>query len=181
MRRDKDKINMRDNMDCFVKIYKENYYFMYHVAYSILQHQEDAENAVQDAFVTLAETKEKYLRSDNKNIKGLCIIIAKNKALDILRKRKVMSEESLENLVICDTIPQNQPEEAYLIEEEKDWLMKVIAKTPEMSRIVLELRYVYEYNIHEIARILGISRKTAETRLYRAKIKMREIIENEKR
>lgn len=181
MHRDKDKADMRDNRDCFVEIYKENYHFMYHVAYGILQHQEDAENAVQDAFVTLAETKEKYLRSDNKNIKGLCIIIAKNKALDILRKRKVMSEESLENLVIYDTVPQNQPEEAYLIEEGKEWLTRVIAKTPEMSRIVLELKYVYEYNIYEIAQILGISKKTAEIRLYRAKLKMREIIENERR
>ena len=44
----------------FRGIYKDNYLKMYHIALGYLKQQEDAENAVQDAFLALAENFEKY-------------------------------------------------------------------------------------------------------------------------
>ena len=44
----------------FEKIYRENYLTMYHIALGILKSQADAENAVHEAFLKLAEKFEKY-------------------------------------------------------------------------------------------------------------------------
>ena len=39
----------------FQKIYEENYMKMYHIAFGILKHRMEAENAVQEAFDSIAK------------------------------------------------------------------------------------------------------------------------------
>ena len=53
---------------------------MYRVAYGILGQKEEAENAVHDAFVKLADKFARYERLSEKEMDGLCITIARNTA-----------------------------------------------------------------------------------------------------
>ena len=53
-------------------------------------------------------------------------------------------------------------------------------KLPELQKEILELKYYHELTNKEISKILGISPKNVEVRLYRARNKMKELIENEK-
>lgn len=59
------------------------------------------------------------------------------------------------------TIPFQQPEDHALYEE--------LSRLPSKYRIVLYLRYYEEYQVQEIAELLGISPNLASTRLSRAK------------
>ena len=51
----------------FEKIYEENYLRMYHIAFSILKQQADAEDAVHEAFLSIAKNFRKYSKLSNKN------------------------------------------------------------------------------------------------------------------
>jgi DNA-directed RNA polymerase specialized sigma24 family protein len=45
--------------------------------------------------------------------------------------------------------------------------------------MTVDLKYFYDYSNKEIAKIMNVPVKTIEMRLYRAKIKIRELWENE--
>ena len=64
--------------------------------------------------------------------------------------------------------------------EEYERLHRIMAQLPEVLKVTLDLKYFYDYSNKEISKILNIPVKTVEMRLYRAKIKMRELLENEK-
>ncbi|MCI8489153.1 MAG: hypothetical protein HFJ04_02695 [Lachnospiraceae bacterium] len=50
---------------------------MYHIALGITKNQSDAENAVQEAFLALAEKFEKYSHLNGREMSGLCVSIMK--------------------------------------------------------------------------------------------------------
>lgn len=163
----------------FEQTYKDNYLYMYHVAFKILKHQMDAENAVHEAFLSIAENYKKYSKLSCREMTGLCVTIVKHKSIDILRKAKHLSDEEVENLVLYNEINEYEPEAAVVQKEQKDKIVWMMRQLPETLRIVLDLKYFYNYSNREIAKMLKISNKTVEMRLYRAKIKMRELLEHE--
>lgn len=64
---------------------------MYRVAYKILKKKHLAEDAVQEAFLSILDYTEK-LRSMGKGQKeGFAVVVTRNKALDLLRKEKPMA------------------------------------------------------------------------------------------
>ena len=72
----------------FGQIYEKNYRTMYYVALKILKNKEEAEDAVHGAFVKLAEKYDTYRHLTSQEMTSLCVIIVKNKCLDMLRVSK---------------------------------------------------------------------------------------------
>ena len=167
------------NHNLFQKIYEENYLRMYHVAFGILKNQADAENAVSEAFLSIAENHKKYFKISGSKIPGLCVTIVKHKSIDILRRQKHWSEEEVENLVLYQTDPDYEPEGRLERIEQGKLVQRLLSQMPETLRAVLELKYFYDYSDREIAKCLGISVKAVQMRVYRAKQKMKGLLENE--
>lgn len=172
---------LQDNEEkqSFRMMYEKNYLLMYRVALRILMRQMDAENAVHEAFLSIAERFEKYKFLTEKEMTGLCIAIAKNKAIDILREEKHWSEEAIEEYVVPTSDTDKNPEIFTERKEEQKRIRKMIESLPEVLKMTIDLKYYYEYSNKEIANIMGIPRKTVEMRLYRAKIKLKEMINDE--
>ena len=61
--------------------------------------------------------------------------------------------------------PERDPREAALRE--------AVARLPEALRTVLYLRYLEDTPVREVAALLGVSEKTVEGRLYRARERLR--------
>ena len=156
----------------FGQIYEKNYRTMYYVALKILKNKEEAEDAVHGAFVKLAEKYDTYRHLTSQEMTSLCVIIVKNKCLDMLRVSKSGLQSDLEKVDYALHGEKDQPLENVLLEA-----MKIL---PEKLRLVLELRYFHEYSNGEIAKILDISKKNVEIRLYRAKKKMKEVLQYER-
>jgi len=152
---------------------------MYHTAFQILKHQMEAENAVQEAFVSIAKNYKKYACLSGSKVTGLCITAVKNKCIDAIRRQRHLSEENLEDLVLYNTDTDYEPETYVECREQREMVRRLLTRLPEVYCQVLVLKYYYDYNNQEIAKQLRISKKTAEVRLYRAKKKMRELLENE--
>ena len=163
----------------FEKIYNENYLRMYHISLSILKNPASAEDAVHEAFLSIAKNFKIYSKLSCREMEGLCVTIVKNKTIDQFRYQKRFSDEVLENLVLYNEYAEFEPERHYQNKQESAKIHNILKKLPEILRMTVDLKYFYDYSNKEIAKIMNVPVKTIEMRLYRAKIKIRELWENE--
>lgn len=161
----------------FQAVYEENYLKMYHIVLGILKQKADAENAVHEAFLTLAENFGKYSHLTGSKMTVFCITIAKNKAIDILRKQKHYSAAELEDLILYDERAEANPENAQAASEESDRIRKALKNISHVLQEALVLKYYYGMSNREIAKMQGVSKKAVEMRLYRGKQKLKGILD----
>lgn len=165
----------------FQQIYQQNYRTMYYVAMGILKNPQEAEDAVHSSFVKLAEKFGKYSRLSCSEMTSLCVIIVKNKSLDMKKVSRSSTQCGLEKVEFSIETAEKEPLQALVEREEAEALSEALRCLPEGLRMVLELKYFHEYSNSEIADILDISKKNVEIRLYRAKKRMKEVLQGEGR
>lgn len=153
----------------FEEIYLKYRGLMYHVAYEILQNQQDAEDAVHQAFVVVAEKMEKLGAATCPKTKGYVVTVVENKAIDLYRRRR-----RHQDLELNDELPGIQA-----VYEGENALTACILKLPARYREVILLRYVYGYSVKELASILGLSFAAASKLDQRAKARLRDLYEKE--
>jgi RNA polymerase sigma-70 factor, ECF subfamily len=103
--------------------------------------------------------------------------VALNHIKDYLRKNKKRSREiSLEALGGIDLAAENEVslEKGQTEEKRRALVQAALQRLPEKHRIVLTLRDIQGLSYEEIARILGLSPGTVDSRLFRARKKLRE-------
>ena len=170
-------LDSEEDKSRFQIIYEENYLRMYHVAFGILKRQAEAENAVHEAFLGIAENFKKYSRISCSEMTGLCVTIVKHKAIDIWRREQHLSEQELETFIFAEDSAEFSPEGVAEQKEQSALMQRALSELPEVLKETLVLKYYYEYGNREIAKILDIPVKTVEMRLYRGKAKLREILD----
>ncbi len=101
--------------------------------------------------------------------------IALNTASDHLKKRRNRSTTSLEDLAGFDA-PDARPAPGTELSgsELRDTLAKSISELPAKYRDILVLREYEELAYEEIAEVLGCSKGTVESRLFRARARLKE-------
>lgn len=153
----------------FEKLYLRYRAYMYRIAYQILQRKEDAEDAVHNAFLSIARNIDKVEDPTSPKARGYVSIIVERKAIDLYReRRKIVSDELVENEIGI----------SYPFPEEHD-LVWCITKLPPRYRQVILLKYSHGYSVKEIAEILNISHTAASKLDQRAKKKLEEICREE--
>lgn len=146
---------------------------MFNTALRITGEHADAEDVLQEAFVSAFENLKSY-RADAAFGAWLKRIVI-NKALNHIQKSKrdlmmVNEEEAVEEPVRAD-----EPEPQYSVEVVK----RGMAELPSGFRSVLSL-YLFEgYDHKEISQILNISESTSKTQYKRAKDKLKTILKKE--
>ena len=156
---------------------------VYLAAYSILQNQEEAEDAAQEAMLKALKSLRNF-RAESK-FSTWVISIAINEARGRLRHARVLKIESLDALqndadgapipaVISDW--REVPLQALERKELREMLRKAIAGLPEIYRATILLRDVEELSIAETATALGVSEGVVKTRLLRARLMMQKIL-----
>jgi RNA polymerase sigma-70 factor (ECF subfamily) len=141
---------------------------MYNVSYRITGREEDAEDALQEAFISAFNNLQSY-RADATFGAWLKRIVV-NKSINLLKKRKheLISEEEQWD------IPEEEVQEEYREELTVDRVKKAIEELPDGYRTVLSLYLLEGYDHQEIAGIMGISESTSKSQLNRAKTKLRD-------
>ena len=152
---------------------------IFRLAQNITGNREDAEDAMQDAFLkSYAHLKE--FQGDSRFYTWL-VRIAVNESLMRLRKRKP-NQISLDEPVGTDDdiMPREvedwgpSPEQRYAQTELQQILNAAIENLDPAYRTVFVLRDVEELSTEEAAALLGISVPAVKSRLLRARLKMRE-------
>jgi RNA polymerase sigma-70 factor, ECF subfamily len=147
----------------------------------ITQNREDAEDAMQEAFLKSYEHLPNF-QGDSRFYTWL-VRIAVNQALMKLRKRRpnqvsldepVETEDDLVAHQIRDWGPS--PEQRFAQTELHEILNRAIAQISPDYRTVFTLRDVEGISTEETAQLLGISVPAVKTRLLRARLKLRAIL-----
>lgn len=153
----------------FEQIYLKYRNLMFYVARKILNNQQDAEDAVHQAFVSIIENLEKISDVDCPKTRSYIVIIVERKAIDLMRKNeKVVSMESIDEATgIKISLPDD------------DGISNAFANLPARYREVLLLHYDNGYSTKEIAKMFGMKRSTVQKLLWRAKNALQEILDKE--
>ena len=139
----------------------------------------DAEDAVQEA---LAAAWFKLASFDqSRPINPWLTRITVNKCRDILRKRRVRQFFEFDGsgdieLRIADTAPD--PSEDLQARQTLEVMQREITRLPAKLREPFVLVTFGDNSQAQAAHVLGISEKAVETRVYRARTKLREIYKN---
>lgn len=141
---------------------------LYRVAYYILESRQDAEDALQDLFVRLWNSRDTL--DCILNPKAYCITMMKNECIDRIRRAQVskVSEEQAESLSDDNDVLQSLEER-----EQVDRVMKSMALLTENERKVLWMRVMEDMTYDEITERTGMNNLTLRVLLSRARSKIR--------
>ena len=141
---------------------------MYNISFRITRREEDAEDALQEAFISAFRNLASY-RADATFGAWLKRIVV-NKSINVLKKRKHEWMPEDEQWDVAEEETQVDYREELTVSRVK----KAIEELPDGYRTVLSLYLLEGYDHQEIAEIMGISESTSKSQLNRAKGKLRE-------
>jgi RNA polymerase sigma-70 factor, ECF subfamily len=154
---------------------------IFRLTQNITQNREDAEDAMQEAFLKAYEHLQSF--EGNSRFYTWLVRIAVNQALMKLRKRRP-NVVSLDEEVNTgeDMVPREvedwgpSPADRYAQTELSEILTKVIGDLDPPFRIVFQLRDIEELSTEETAEALGLSVPAVKSRLLRARLKLRQTL-----
>jgi RNA polymerase sigma-70 factor, ECF subfamily len=144
----------------------------FNLAYWILQSREDAEDAVQDAFVRAFRAFDKFAGT---GVRTWLLAIVRNVAYSALEARKrsrnviTLSEESSLGNAVDAVSQEPSPEAAVVIREGQQLLLDALTRLPPIHRDILVLREMEGLSYAEISQITGTTIGTVMSRLSRAR------------
>ncbi|MCE6992632.1 RNA polymerase sigma factor [Dyadobacter sp. CY323] len=159
------------NKDAFGTLYKLHYRQLYGYGNKFLRNTQLVEDAIQDLFVHLWNTRESL--SQVHNVKFYLFRALRR---DLVR----LAEKSRRFEDIGDELAEKNQPERYLFEEEEQEklliqkLTRMLRKLPERQLEVVTLRFFDNFKTEEIAAIMGISEKSVRNTLYKALTHLRE-------
>jgi len=149
-----------------------------------LRNEEDARDAVQDAFVSAFKSIDRF--EGNARLGTWLHRIAMNSALMKLRTRKRDAEEEIDDL-----LPQFDEHSHHVLpvqgwaatgdeiverRETREIVRASIDRLPDSYRTVILLRDIEEMDTAETARVLGLSENAVKIRLHRARQALRTLL-----
>ncbi|MDQ3292394.1 MAG: sigma-70 family RNA polymerase sigma factor [Bacteroidota bacterium] len=161
--------------DSYFTYFLDTYKHMaYSVAFSITDNKEDAEDAVQEAFVKAYRSLAKFRQEAKFSTWFYKIVV--NTALTKVKRHKIYSEVAVEEL--SDTLIEST-DLAYkklATEEQRQYIDLAMAKLNPEDRLILTLYYLNENSLEEITEITAIKPENLKMKLHRARKKMYAIL-----
>jgi RNA polymerase sigma-70 factor (ECF subfamily) len=166
------ELMQKPSLQEFGRIFEEYYEFVYRTAYSITRTPQDAEDVVQTIFLRLL--RQEAPPDLTKNPKGYFYRAAVNVSLKTvrLRERHILSGDSERHDVGFDPGNADQTER----DEMDRRLWKAIAELSESAAQILILRYIHNYRLSDIAKVLGTSTGTVAVSLFRSRARLKKLI-----
>ncbi len=155
----------------FCILYEKYRYLLQKVAMDVLNDRYLAEDAVQNAFMKIADSIEKIGEIDSRQTKSYLVVTAKNEAIDIYRKRN----KQIQKEVDTDEVEEDKMPAAYMETDIENGVLNILKNLPEKYKDIFLLKYSAELENSEIAKVCGIKEATVRQRIARGKV----MIENE--
>lgn len=156
--------------DLFEQIYKENMQDMYAVAYAVLNNREDAEDAVHQSFLKIADNLTKISQMPCHEMRAYIVMISRNTAINMYNSNKRRAKHS-------ETLNESIDYISDYSQEEYTELVDAIKSLPQIYKDALFLYCLQGFSAKETAKMLGITAENVRQRVSRAKQLLREILE----
>lgn len=175
---------LRGEKSALEKIYDMTYTQGFSVAYQMMKNREDAEDVMQEAYISAFRNLEQI--REPKKIKNWFNCIVANQCRAFLRKKNpilfseiVKDDEQTEFIEwIEDEKIEFSPHEAFDYSETKRLMNDILQELPEEQRLVILMYYYEELSVGEIAQALNCSTGTVKSRLNYARKKIKADVEN---
>lgn len=163
-----------------VELYQDK---LFHMAYRMLNNRQEAEDVVQETFLRVYRSLDRY--DENQKFSTWIYRIATNLCIDRLRKRKPsysLDAESSEHegLDGYSMIPSDNrtPESEVLLTETQRIVHQAIETLPPKYKTIMMLRYIQDLSLQEIGDVLEMPVTTIKTRVHRGREFLRKKLEH---
>lgn len=143
--------------------------------------EQEAEDIVQETFLKAWKNARQY-RAEASKFKTWVLRIARNSAIDHLRKRKHIAFSEFENAegqnVLAETVadPNELPDELFARKEEVSELQAAMERLSPEAREILLLHYTNGLTFLEIGELLGQPQNTVKSRHHRAILSLKKAL-----
>jgi len=149
---------------------------IHHIARRYFTNPEDALDASQDAVIRIYKGLPNVVIEEDGNLKAWICTVTANTCLDIVRKRRVATEELTDDKIsISPSLPS--AEESAITNERVREIVAAIAKLPDDHRMILILRDMQGLTYEELAESLGLTLGTVKSRLSRARSALKKMLD----
>jgi RNA polymerase sigma-70 factor (ECF subfamily) len=154
-------IDGMDDRDKFMLIYENHDSYLHSYAFSILGDKQLSEDAVQECYLRVVKNLHKINDPTCHETRSFLVIILKNAAIDIMRKR------SMETFFPEDAEIAAPPDKGF--ETAEQFLTEFIRNLPDIYKDVVYLKYNHNCSNVQAAKLLGISPELVRKRLQRVR------------
>lgn len=158
-------MRLQQENEAFELLVRRQSRFVFRVAYAMLRNSHDAEDVVQETFLSLYRSRAWRQMKDER---AFLARAAWRQAIDRLRTNPKHGQDDA-NVLLELPSRDEDPEQALLGADHYATVHRLIDALPEELRQPLALSTVQELNSREIAAILEIPEGTVRTRLMRAR------------
>jgi RNA polymerase sigma-70 factor (ECF subfamily) len=155
----------------FTQLAERHGAFVYALAYRVLSSRADAQDVTQEVFIRMWRDAPQW-RPGQARYRTWIYRVAFNLSLNH-RQRVQRRHAQLDDLPLEDLVVETTPEQAVEEAQSKTALDQAVRSLPIQQRIALQLRYGGELSVAEVAQIMNISPKAAESLLVRARRELR--------
>ena len=170
-------IGDEDDKKNFERIYRKYEKDVFRRIRRLLKNNEDAEDAMQNTWLAIAENITFFRTADEISIRAYILRIARNQAVSLYRKRR--REEDM----TCDMEENDISDDSALIriceETDIDDIVRCIDALDEKYSDVLNLYYLHRHSAKEIASLLYLNEHTVRSRIARGKEKLIRLLRRE--
>ena len=162
-------VTEQEHEDRLSQVYRLYRAPMLRLALRVLHDERDAEDAVQDAFESIARSLGSLGAPEDAKTRGYIMVVTERKAIDLLRERRRKETQELDEESGCIEFPETSG----------SGLAQCMTKLPPRYREILLLRFVYGYSMRETAELMEIPSTTVGKLSQRAKERLYEICRSE--
>lgn len=163
---------LEGNEDAFTAIVEHFQTPVYNLCYRMLGTPQEAEDAAQESFIRAYRYIRRY--DSSRPFATWLLSIAAHYCIDQQRKRHLLwvDLDEIMEFGIMDDSPD--PEKVVTTGEQNELIQKNLAALPVKDRMVLILKYWYDFSEDEISDALDITKSAVKSRLHRARQHMAE-------
>ncbi len=164
------KSKQSQDIDLFENLYQHYYAKTLYFAKQYLSNQDEAEEVAQETFITLWQQRGNIKKE--LSVQSFILTIAKNKCLNILRKRiigrKYYDDVSLRETAANISALSDESIEQIHFTELQQLIQEAFNELPSKTQMVYQMNRDQQMTYEEIAQILQVSIKTIEYHMTKA-------------
>ncbi|MGI9201464.1 MAG: RNA polymerase sigma factor [Woeseiaceae bacterium] len=152
---------------CLATLFERHHRAIYQFVLQITRHRAQSEDLVQDVFLKMLK-KAKSFRGEG-SFRAWMFNIARNVALDYLRKNKRQNNEAIDDIVVDEHLTDSRSaEQAAAGSQSMQLVMQALAQLPAAAQEVIWLgRFEFD-NYEELGQALSCNAGAARVRMHRA-------------